>query len=659
MKAFLNKFGKAFVFSLNEYFSKPVFLTQFRILLKRLSFLLTIYMVLRLAFYVLNYSVFREASIGEVLWAFVIGLKFDLSAICIINLPFILFSLLPFGFTFKKQYQFGLKTWFIVSNFPFICLNLIDLEYFKFIGRRTSNELFTITHDIQEQAAQLILNYWYFPIIGAILVFLFIKGYPELKKNAAPKLNYFTGILGLLATIGVSVFLIRGSLDLKPLRPANAFLQQPAVLGHVSLNSSFTFIKGINDEPLAPKTWFKDQQEIARVLNFSPQLKLSDTVPVNRDNVVILILESFASEYNGIENGGKGYTPFFDSLAAQGAFYRNNFANGRKSIEALPSIFTGLPALMDEPYITSGFQSNTIYGIGTIVKKAGYKTSFFHGAQNGSMGFNTFSGIAGFDTYYGLNEYPKENYKTDFDGQWGILDEPYLQYFAAELSKQPQPFLSSVFTLSSHQPYPVPAKYKGRFPKGDLPIHEAIGYTDFALKQFFKTAAEQPWYKNTLFILVADHTQASSNPAYQNEIGNFRVPLLLFHPGRKIPVSKKIKITQQADIPATIADFLHLPTSDLLPFGQSVLDTVAPGRALFYTNGNYVMVQPDLVTRLNETDEITYYGHYNFKQTPEEVEKRKMESDAQLKAYVQYYRNGLIENTLYFWKKPTPETRKR
>jgi phosphoglycerol transferase MdoB-like AlkP superfamily enzyme len=623
---------------------------------KRLGWLLAWYYVLRLVFYFFNFPVFREAGIQETALAFLNGLRFDLSAIGLINLPFVIFSLLPFAFTLKKRYQFFLKTWFVITNFPFLCLNLIDIEYFKFIGRRTSNELFSITNDIQSQAGQLVLHYWYFLFFGAGLLIIFWKGYPKAVFTSPMYRNYTLETVGLLLSIGFSILFIRGGLGLKPLRPANAFMRNPAILGHVSLNSTFTFIKSINDPVLETRNYFPDQQAAAAALNFDPEKYAKPFRKPRRDNVVILILESFGSEYNGIENGGKNYTPFLDSLAAHATLYRENYANGRKSIEALPSILAGLPSLMDQPYITSTFQSNKIYGIGSIVKEAGYKTSFFHGAENGTMGFNTFSKIAGFDQYFGLKEYPSAKLKTDFDGQWGILDEPYLQYFAHKLTAQQQPFLSAVFTLSSHQPYPVPEKYKGLFPKGELPIHESIGYTDFALRKFFKTAAKQPWYKNTLFILTADHTQESANPDYQNELGRFKVPLILFHPSKKLPQPKAGKITQQADIPATIADYLHIPTTKLLPFGNSVLDTSTLGRAIYFTDENYVLVHSDLETILTANESFffnRYQTHLPF-YIPNPDPNLQVKYQQELKGLVQYFRNGMVENNLYFWENKRP-----
>ena len=112
------------------------------------------------------------------------------------------------------------------------------------------------------------------------------------------------------------------------------------------------------------------------------------------------------------------------------------------------------------------------------------------------MGFDNFAYAAGIDEYYGMNEYVKNK---DFDGNWGIFDEEFLQFYATKLNSFKEPFVSSVFTLSSHHPYTIPEKYKGKFRKGPLKILEAVSYSDFSLRQFFKTASKMSWYENKTY----------------------------------------------------------------------------------------------------------------------------------------------------------------
>ncbi|MFD2999485.1 LTA synthase family protein [Pontibacter toksunensis] len=621
-----------------------MFDTSFKLLLRRLGLILGLYMLLRLVFYLFNYSTFAEAGAAETLLAFLHGLRFDVAAIIITNSLFIVLSLLPVGNTQHPKYQHLLKWVFVLSNAPFIALALVDVEFFDFIGRRSSNEFFTITDDIANQAGQLAGNYWYL-VLGLILLVLFlVKLYPKAPAAPAVMVPIWMRSLCLLAVAAFAVLGIRGGWQLKPLRPSHAFVLEPASLGHLTLNTPFTFIKSIGQKQLEEKHYYSSDEELLAALPFNPiQYKQPDGEQ-KRDNIVIIILESFAAEYVGALNNGQGYTPFLDSLATQGVLFQNAFANGRKSIEALPSILAGVPSLMQEPFITSPYQANKFYGLGHLLQQEGYRTAMFHGAANGTMGFNDFAHAAGIEDYYGLDEYPSSLQAKGYDGQWGIFDEPYLQYVAKELTTFQEPFMATVFTLSSHQPYTIPDKYKDRFLKGELEIHESIGYADHALKEFFEAASKEPWYHNTLFILTADHTQQSIAPAYQNEPGHYRVPLLLFHPDLDLGNVNATQVTQHTDIMPTVIDYLNIPTDKVLPFGRSVLDSTSTGRALFFNGNAWFMVQQNEVTELTMDDQVRFYSLAEMAPASPSPASEKL-----LKAYVQYFRNGMIGNKLYFY----------
>ncbi|PSR56971.1 sulfatase [Adhaeribacter arboris] len=624
----------------------------FKIIIKRLFLLLVVYQLLRVAFYLANSSTFSEIPVNQLAAAFYYGLRFDFSAILVINIPFIFFSLAPPTFLHRKGYQQFLKGLYFIVNTPFILLNLVDTEYFKFIGRRSTNEVATITQDILAQANQLTQNYWYILLVLGFLVMALYFLYPKNFSYQPQKDRRKVWQVALL--ILLTVIFIRGGIQYKPIRVSTAFGYEPPVLGNLILNSTFTFVRSLNKRTIERARYFKTKQDLLQTLRFDPHKVLSVEGEPIRDNVVIIILESFGSEYTGIENGGQGYTPFFDSLATQGLFLRENYANGRRSIEALPSILSGLPSLMDNPFMASAYQGNEIYGIGNVLQPQGYYTSFYHGGANGTMSFNAFAKLAGFTHYYGLDEYPKERLEKDFDGNWGIFDEPYLQYVAQQLNQQPQPFLTGVFTLSAHHPYTLPTTYKNKFPKGKLKIHPTIAYTDFALRQFFKTAAQQPWYANTLFVLTADHTQQVYQKTYKNRLGYHKVPLLFFRPGKKFTNANPHKITQHADILPTLVDYLNVPTDKLLPFGTSVFDTNSPGKALIFIDGIYSFIRNDYITELHPNGKAHLFrykthGYTKLKKEPESIKKIY---GRELEAYVQYFRNAMLDNNLYYWLHP-------
>ncbi len=144
------------------------------------------------------------------------------------------------------------------------------------------------------------------------------------------------------------------------------------------------------------------------------------------------------------------------------------------------------------------------------------------------MGFLGFGNILGFDHYYGENEY---NNNEDFDGSWGIWDEPFMQYMKERLDQKEVPFFSTVFTITSHEPYVIPNKYTGKFPKGSIPMHECVGYTDYAFKEFFKEAQKEPWFENTIFIITSDHgNQVYYGDEYLKVINRNAVPILIYKP---------------------------------------------------------------------------------------------------------------------------------
>lgn len=639
-----------------------------RLLLRRFALLLGVYVLLRAGFYAFNYDTFQEASAGQVALAFWHGFRFDISALLLLNLPFVALSMVP---ALGRRWQRLLWGIYLLLNALGIALNIVDWEYFKFIGRRTSNELTTIGADVQRQAGQLVGNYWFLvlPFVLLLAALWYFYPMPEREqpesdaegitssKNRPTASRRWLLLLEALLVGGFTVLGIRGGLQLKPLRTGAAFAQQPATLGHLALNSTFTFLKSLGYENLEHRRYFASEADLQQALAAHP----TPTFPVpepRRDNVVVLLLESFASEYTGVENGGRGgYTPFFDSLATHGGvLFQEHYANGRRSIEALPAVLAGLPALLESPFITSNFQTNELHGLGEILGKQGYTTSVFHGAENGSMGFNTFAGVAGIQHYYGLSEYPGARQSPDYDGHWGIFDEPYLQYFSQKLSQQKQPFFATLFTLSSHEPFTVPTQYSGRFPKGTLPIHAAIGYTDFALRRFFAAASKQPWYRNTLFILLADHTSQTDQRGYQNTLGSYKTPLLVFHPGQPLPAANVHRITQQADVPATVLDYLHVPTQGkLLPFGYSVFDSTNTGRAVFLSGGSWFLVHTDFVTELTADDQVRLYPYrtHSLPAVPlaNPDSQKLLQYGNELKACMQLYVNGLIDNRLYLHPK--------
>ena len=619
----------------------------YRFLFTRLLFLLFLFSLCRLLFFLFYSDQFEDCSFNQITHAFVMGVRFDLSILLVFNIVLLLFLAAGRFFEIPKGLFFLAKILFAVVNASLLALNLIDLEYFSFTAKRTGIEILGIKDDIGNQFYQLVFNYWHIVLLGFMLFLWLLLRTLRLKykpvKSDKPIL-YF--MIGYALFIGAAIVGIRGGFQLKPLRPNIAFSIEPGKLGNVVLNTPFNIFMTIGIQPIERVVFFKDDNQVTEILKDWNIQHTNRTLPIHqqKQNVVIIILESFSSEYMGLNNPYEGYTPFLDSLAKTNLFFPNHFANGKVSMEAVPSVLASIPGLMQEPYITSLYQTNTLNGLGTQLIKEGYHTSFFHAAKNGSMGFDAFTKNADFTHYYGLNEYTGN--KEDFDGNWGIYDEPYLQYFNKTISTFPQPFVSSVFTISSHQPYSLPEKFKNKFPKGLLEIYPSIGYTDYALRKFFEAAKKESWYKNTLFVITADHTQMHGTRLYYNTRGDYNIPLIFFHPSEKLKADTSL-VADQIDIMPSILDYLNVVNPNPALIGQSVFGKQPKhDYAVNFSNNTYRVFLKDFYIEGSIDKEFMIK---NYK----DVILRKADQHEKefIQAIIQYYNNGMIDNTYYSWGK--------
>ncbi|MCB0361269.1 MAG: LTA synthase family protein [Bdellovibrionales bacterium] len=577
---------------------------------------------------------------NEILGAFILGLRFDLVALVLSNALFFLAFFLPRAWQKQKCFHILLVSLFVLINLFFISRNIVDVELYQLTGKRSNLELFRLMGDIGTQAPQLIFHYWYLTFFSLVLAYGLYRLYPRHFEipNTHPLLRALEMLLVVLL-LGVSA---RGGWQLKPLKATNAFIFSGEPLGTLALNSTFTVLRSKGSR-LAPYPEVVEESQLDQVLPVQVTWPHSPTY----ENLVFIILESFSLEFVGYANQKRGYTPFLDELAERGLFFVNGFANGRRSIEAIPSLLSGIPSLLADPFITSDFSINKIEGLGHVLAAESYSTAFFHGAENGTMYFDSYTQRAGFKNYFGLNEYPN---KSDSDGNWGIYDEPYLQYAIEEMNKLPKPFASVIFTLSSHQPYSVPDVYRDKFPKGSLEIHQSIGYTDYSLRQFFKAAEKQDWYSNTLFVLTADHTTKSDQLAYSDFLGRFRVPVIFYRPRGNFPKASLDQVVQHVDLPLSIMHLLGLRPKKWTRFGRSVFSDGPPyvvnrGETGYWYLNNESLVKMDGSGKLDfELLDKSRNLREGFSLLTSE---QKHHPDQQIKLLIQYFTNSMLNNSLF------------
>ena len=562
-----------------------------------------VYFVARMAYLLDNWSYFSDSLTTEVLQG---GLVFDTAAILVTNIPYIVLMLLPLHWKETRIWHQLCRWVFVIINGLSLVVNLCDAAYFPYTLRRTTTTVFSEFQNEGNLGGVFLteaLHHWYFVLLGVLVIYALWRLYttPRLEVSRLSWWRYdLTTLLSLAAVAPFVVAGIRGGFAtaVRPITISNAnqYVDRPTDAALV-LNTPFSLYRTIGKAVFVVPDYYDNQQEMEAV--FSPIHVPSDTLPMTKKNVVVLIVESFGREYIGalnwnLENGTyKGYTPHVDSLISLSTTFERSFCNGRKSIDGMPSILSSIPMFV-EPFFLTPASMNQVSGIASLLGSKGYQTAFFHGAQRGSMGFMAFARKTGFQEYYGREDFDADsrfNGDDDFDGMWAIWDEPFLQYYCTKMNEMKQPFMTAVFTASSHHPYVVPDKYKDVYPEEGIIMHKCIRYTDMAIGRFFQEASRQPWFKNTIFVLTSDHTNMSDHDYYQTDLGGFCSPIIIYEPGGSREPSVEPKIAQQIDILPTIMGMLHYP-DPYFGFGIDLLNTPADSTwAVNYLNGIYQYVK--------------------------------------------------------------------
>jgi phosphoglycerol transferase MdoB-like AlkP superfamily enzyme len=630
------------------------------------------YFLARVLYLLLNYSYFAvDMTYGHLLELFMGGLVFDTSAILVSNSLYIVLMLLPWHGKETRIYQQVCKGVFLFINVLALFINCCDAVYFRYTMRRTTTTIFSEFSNEGNLSTiffKEVVNHFYLVFIFGVIVWALYKFYrsTRLRQRHYVWWQYdIAMLLSLLFVVPFTVAGIRGGFTtaVRPITISNAnkYAAHP-IESALVLNTPFSLYRTIGKNVFVMPDYFSPEDlEVIYSPIHQPDIVTNDSLDSDttfvKKNVVILIVESFGREYIGALNksleGGryKGYTPFVDSLIAHSVTFTHSYSNGRKSIDGMPSILSSIPMFV-EPFFLTPASMNHVSGIARLLSDEGYETAFFHGAQRGSMGFQAYANATGFKAYYGREDFNADSRfgsDEDFDGTWAIWDEPFLQYYAAKMSEMKEPFMTAVFTASSHHPYVVPDKYKDVYPEEGIIIHKCIRYTDMAIGKFFERVSHEPWFHNTIFVLTSDHTNLSDHAYYQTDLGGFCSPIIIYEPGNQARIPEiQDKIAQQIDILPTVMGMLHYP-KPYLAFGIDLLNTAPEDTWAFnYLNGIYQYVKKEHVLQFDGEKTIGIYA-LSDSLMQKNLNGRLPDQpwmEQQLKAIIQQYMSRMVEDRL-------------
>ncbi len=562
------------------------------------------------------------------------GLVFDSSAIFYLNAPYLLLVLLPFHVKDRSVLIQRIEKWlYMIPNSLAIVLNIGDAAAYVYRGGRTSAMVFSEFANESNVAGVVLselLSKWWLVLTAVAMIAGLAAVYRRarpLSQHAALGWYYISGILSITVCAGVTVLAMRGGGVTSGSRPisvndASRYAKSPTETS-VVLNTPFTVIRTIGNTPPEVPHYF-DKEELDAI--YSPEHYPADSLERKTPNIVVILLESFSAEYVGVLNrhldGGNyaGYTPFLDSLIERGTTWSESFSNAVTSIDAMPAVLASIPRV-GRPFILTPYSLNHLTSLPNELKNHGdYATAFFHGGTNGSMGFDSFAQSVGFDSYYGRSEYESDSRtggNADFDGIWGIWDEEFMQYFAMKLGEMKQPFMATLFTLSSHHPFNVPERYKDRWPDdAEVPMYKCVSYTDNALKEFFEKAKSATWYDNTVFVLTADHGfPMVKHDYYKTPIGTrYRIPIIFYDPsGNVFKPGHHEGYAQQIDIMPTVLSAIGY-NKPFVAFGQNLLATSGEDTWAFNREGDITQFVQDCYIIEWSDDEIV--GVFDLNKDP-------------------------------------------
>lgn len=573
---------------------KKILQNDVTVLILRMLPLFVCILMTQAAFYGYNRMLLGALTWQEIPMLLAGSLKFATASIFFLNTPFILLSLLPFRFRRKNGYQKALFWIYTITNsLGLVALNLADVVYFRYAFKRISSEEMHFFRENDNTFAILFKalgENWYLMLLCAALIFLLVFVYKKIKYHPTELKNnglyYGIGTLVLALAVPLWILGIRGSTDKKafPISIGNAayYTQSPQKAALV-LSNPFCLFRTIGMRQLDAPVYFSEE-ELAELYSPYHYPNLTQPPVAAGKNVVIFVLESFSREHSQFLaphlNPNGGYTPFLDSLMQEGLVFTNAFANGMKSIEALPSIYASIPSYRT-PFALMPNVLTDLEALPRILARQGYGTHFFCGATRNQMGFEAFGTLCGIENFHNREDFEKLHPGNGNANVWGIWDMPFLQYVAEELNRQQTPFFTSVFTLSSHHPYDLPEEYAGKMPQGNTLVQPCVAYTDLSLRKFFETASKMPWYENTLFIFVADHVSPQiAAEETRTARGNTAIIYFMFTPDHSVK-GRYESVTQQIDIMPTTLGLMGY-NKPYFAFGRDVFNE--PNRKPMVTN---------------------------------------------------------------------------
>ena len=626
-----------------------------------IKWLLSVFIVLltQFIFYLYNRNSFHIES-GDIVSILVGNLRFSVSIVSLLLIPYFVISMLPFLRSFNPIQKL-MSVFYTLVNFILVFTSFIDVYYYQFSPKRSTLSVFDMffaSSPNLDFLKSLIKDYW----LGALILIgltylsdlLCNKLSPVVKRHLSKKLiySYLVDMVLFLLVLVCLIYSYRG-FGRKPIGLVNTLDYVKADLSDLVVNTPFMMLKNMDNKDLVQIKKFEDKSVLEQI--YTPLIK-TGVIKDNKDsrlkcllntevkNIVLIMLESFSPEYVGAYNPNmkETTTPFLDSIIKQSVWFKG-FATSSNTAQAFVSLHLGIPALLNDSYIFSKYSTNKVKSLPQVLKDHGFITNFMTADNNGVLYFDSFSSSIGFDHYYAKKEY--DNFapgNSDYNGTWGVYDDKFFNFVAHILSTSRQPFFTTFLTTASHHPFLLPPEYQSVFvqKEGEHPIVKMVRYTDMALRNLFKKIETTDWYQNTLFIFTADHNTYLSPQASANSRSKFEIPIFFYKPSWTCS-GRVDELISQVDLFPIILDILGIKEN-----------IISVGKGLDYqdryvsvkNNGLYTLIKKDYLIRSNEDASWVFCEPENS----DSSKCKHFKKDQRFfEAFLQQYTSRIILNKTY------------
>ncbi len=571
-------------------------------LLKLLLFWVLLFDIGRILFSLHNWDKLQKVPFSEWLLAFIYSLRLDLATAAFLSMLPLLFIVMWFV---RPRRWTKIACYTIIFIEVLICAMIHGGEINAYtewnhkLTTRVFNHLLNPDEVVRTADYSMTLWFFVYAILESTIGFFMMKKlFPfqstDDKLNNAIKLPL---ALGFVLVFGSGfVVLGRGGTQQIPINTDSAYYSKDYVANDLSVNSIYFFAKSFllynrsEKGALFPELTTEESKKNLSDFFNTPKTNALKVLDSERPNLVFIILESWTAKAIGSLSGEEGATPNFDALTKQGLLFSSIYATGGTSEIGNSSIFSGYPALPEISISMQPEKNRKIPAINQDLKKIGYSSHYLF---SGDLKYGNIGGYFidhGFDSVEDENNFPSGLKR----GKLNYYDEDLYRQVIMKINRIKGPFLFCAFTGSTHSPYDYPQKGTKKWAGTEADFMSSVYYADACLKDFIRQCKKQKWYKNTLFVLVADHGHASPTVQDPNLGAYFHVPLLFFgEPLKKEFRGKKIEtLGSQADIAATLLQQMHLSTEHY-HWSKDLLNPNCPEFALHTINRGYGWITPN------------------------------------------------------------------